>query len=404
MPCKLIFGVLSLLSMPNPSNHPKLAHLSDSQIDNLIARYYAGETIVDLLGEFKIDCNPHHLFKLFPPIIHSSLACPCCGAAMMSPRVSKSAYFEKAMRCSQCRHEDSTRCKCDHCRNRRELVSGKVSRKVLNAKNGSSGQNENLIVEPAKLTLEQAVALLALMRCRGVADVDGMVAPAAWAMAVVPFAPKGHYGHTLVQKLGQAKLLSVLNSAVPDNFSVFEYEPRIETPFPIFWSISCSARANLIQAIEQCAAQGKWPRHWSDQLPDLAYVLAFAECKEFYDYCAKQRGLPPSAHRSTSVMLNNLLQDHSVAQCYRMIYAGAKAAADFLVRTSCAPQHAANYMIGACQRWLDRARAENWVVTPFNRNHELPRSMISFVLYEDFLKSGDDGFNLALDQIARPNM
>ncbi|MGZ0077506.1 hypothetical protein [Methylomonas sp. YC3] len=241
--------------------------------------------------------------------------------------------------------------------------------------------------------MEQAVALLALTRCRGVADVDDMVAPAAWDMAALPFAPKGHYGHTLVQKLSQAKLLSV-----------FENEPRIETPFPIFWSISCGARTNLIQAIEQCAAQGKWPRHWSDQLPDLVRALAFAECKEFYDYCAKQRGLPASAQRSTSVMLNNLLQDHSVAQCYRIIYAGAKAAADFLVRTSCAPQHAANYMIGACQRWLDRARAENWVVTPFNRNHELPRSMISFVLYEDFLKSGDDGFNLALDQIARPNM
>ncbi|MGR8931019.1 MAG: hypothetical protein ACU836_10285 [Gammaproteobacteria bacterium] len=216
--------------------------------------------------------------------------------------------------------------------------------------------------------MDQAVALLALMRCRGIADVDGMLAPAAWDMAALPFAPKGHYAHTLVQKLGQAKLISVLNSSVPDNFSVFENEPRIETPISIFWSISCGARTNLSQGIEQCAAQGKWPTHWSDQLPDLVRALAFAECKEFYDYCAKQRGLPSSAQRSTSVMLNNLLQDYSVAQCYRIIYAGAKAAADFLVRTSCAPQHAANYMIGACQRWLDRARAENWVVTHLGHN------------------------------------
>jgi hypothetical protein len=249
------------------------------------------------------------------------------------------------------------------------------------------------------LTLEQAVALLSLLRCPGIADADVIPVPAALSMSTVPFAPKGNYGHTLIHKLGQAKLLSVLSSGVPDNFSVFGNEVRIETPFPIFWSISSITRTNLIQSIEQRVAQRKWPRHWSGQLPDLARVLAFAEIKEFYDYCAKQRGLPASAQRSTSVMLNSLLQDYSVAQCYRIIYAGAKAAADFLVRTSCAPQHAANYMIGACQRWVDRARDENWVVTSFHRNHELPRSMISYVLYNDFLKVGDDGFNVPLGQI-----
>lgn len=385
--------------MPNSSIHPKLAHLSDSQIDNLISRYYAGETIAYLLGEFKVDCNPHHLFKLFPSIIHSSLVCPCCDAAMMSPRISRSAHYETTMRCSQCRHEDSTRCKCDHCRNRRRSASGKVSRRVLDTKNGSSAQAVNQTIEPDKLTLEQAVALLSLLRCPGIADVDVIAVSAALSMSTVPFAPKGNYGHTLIHKLGQAKLLRVLNSAVPDNFSMFGNEVRIETPFPIFWSISSTSRTNLIQGIEQVVAHGKWPSHWFDQLTDLVRALAFAECKEFYDYCAKQRGLPASAQRSTSMMLNNLLQDYSVAQCYRIIYAGAKAAADFLVRTSCAPQHAANYMIGACQRWVDRARAENWVVTPFHRNHELPRSMISYVLYCDFLNVGDDGFNVSVGKI-----
>jgi len=321
---------------------------------------------------------------------------------MMSPRISRSARFEKTMRCSQCRHEDTLRCKCDHCRNRRRSDSGKVSQKVLDTKKSSSGKAAHLNIEPATLTLEQAVALLSIMRCLGVAGIDGYAVPAARDMASVPFAPQGNFGHILIEKLGRAKILSVLNSVVPNNFSVFGNEVRIEPPFPIVWSISSNTRKNLIQGIEQYAAQRKWPRDWSDQLSDLVCALAFAECKEFYDYCAKQRGLPTSAQRSTSFMLNNLLQDYSVAQCYRIIYAGAKAAADFLVRTSCAPQHAANYMIGACQRWVDRARAENWVVTPFRRNHELPRSMISYVLYDDFLKVGDDGFNVPLGRIILP--
>jgi len=388
--------------MPNSSIHPKLVHLSDSQIDNLITRYYAGETIADLLGEFNIDCHPPQLYKLLPPIIHSSVECPYCGAAMMSQRVARSAHVEKTMSCSQCRHEDSFRCKCDHCRNGRGVVSSKYSRNDIGIQNRVNGHAVIRHIGLANLTLEQAVSLLSLKRYRGFANFDDKTVSAALDMAAVPFAPKGSYGMALIGKLREAKILSVLNLSELDYFNFVGDESQNEPSVPNLWIIPGSVRTNLIQDIEQCVAQSTWLQHWSDQLPDLVHALAFAECKEFYDYCAKQRSLPASAQRSTSVMLNNLLQDYSVAQCYRIIYAGAQAAADFLVRTSCTSQHAANYMIGACQRWVDRARAENWVVTPFYRNHELPRSMISYVLYDDFLKTGDDGFNVSIAKITLP--
>jgi hypothetical protein len=59
-------------------------------------------------------------------------------------------------------------------------------------------------------------------------------------------------------------------------------------------------------------------------------------------------------------------------------------------------------MVGACQRWVDRARAENWTVKAFNRNLELPRSMVSYVLYDIFLKTTEDGFYIPLSKISAP--
>lgn len=84
---------------------------------------------------------------------------------------------------------------------------------------------------------------------------------------------------------------------------------------------------------------------------------------------------------------------YSVAQCYRIIWAGAQQATDFLVRKRCNTKHAANFMIGECQRWADRARAEMWEVKPFKRNFNLPRSSISHVFFDVFLKIGEAGFN-----------
>jgi len=49
-------------------------------------------------------------------------------------------------------------------------------------------------------------------------------------------------------------------------------------------------------------------------------------------------------------------------------------------------------MVGASQRWADRARAEGWEVIAFKRNFDLPRSMISYVLFDVLLRIGERGF------------
>ncbi|WP_415879489.1 hypothetical protein [Methylomonas sp. TEB] len=317
-----------------------------------------------------------------------------CGKACKSERIKKNSH------CSQCQHETTLRCKCDYCRDRRKVNNGRFSSIPSDNRFFGIQSTTSQEIKPANLTLEQAIVLLALIRC------DDFVGGNKQRMFVsslisAPFVPRGCYAKARIENLGKANILC-LSPASHYVFDMLGDEELSALQFPIIWNIPSDALIELVHQIEHCARTMEWPSQWINQLPKMKLSLAFAECQEFYDYCVKKRGLPASAQRSTTLMLNNLLQDHSVAQCYRIIYAGAQAAADFLVRTSCTVQHASNYMIGACQRWVDRARAEKWVVTSFHRNHELPRSMVSYVLYDDFLKCGDDGFSLALDKIDRP--
>jgi hypothetical protein len=50
-------------------------------------------------------------------------------------------------------------------------------------------------------------------------------------------------------------------------------------------------------------------------------------------------------------------------------------------------------MIGECQRWSGRALAEYWDVKHYKRNFDLPRSSLSHVFFDLFLKIGEEGFN-----------
>ena len=48
----------------------ELQHLSSEKIEELYARYLAGEKNKDLTKEFGIDVHENKLLSLFPPVIH----------------------------------------------------------------------------------------------------------------------------------------------------------------------------------------------------------------------------------------------------------------------------------------------------------------------------------------------
>ena len=160
----------------------------------------------------------------------------------------------------------------------------------------------------------------------------------------------------------------------------------------VLWCGDIDKNQSLVEEIEFLALNGNWPSHWHTEAIEVWADIAHAECREFFDYCAERRGLFATGDSGITSMLKNILRDFSVAQCYRVIWNCARSTADFMVRERPNRSHAANYMIGACQRWADQARTENWNVFPFRRNFDLRRTMVSFVLFDVVLKIGECGF------------
>jgi hypothetical protein len=393
---------------------PKLSHLSESQTQILMARYYSNEPIQALLREYRIDCLPNQLYALFPPEVVDDQRCRHCDVPMARERQSRSSltYRKSDSSCPQCGHRQGKfPCRCKRCaeekRRNEQILRDTETDKIFTFCKATWPDSFH---KPAakELSLRTAVALLALARtCLFVEDetsygyLPPYLALESLAEASTPFAPQGDLDYRLLGELLAQRLIAISELSSPHAFRFEHGELRAYYPSKVRWVMTSADPELLLAEISHLAEATEWPSHWSTDIKDLWLEIALAECMEYFRHSAEERGLPEAGEKSTEIMLKSFLQHFSVAQCYRIIWAGAQRAADFLVRKGCTRKHAANYMIGECQRWADRARAENWEFKPFKRNFNLPRSSISHVFFDVFLKIGEAGFDSVPETPAR---
>ncbi|MDU2196703.1 MAG: hypothetical protein E7E26_13245 [Clostridiales bacterium] len=57
-------------------------------------------------------------------------------------------------------------------------------------------------------------------------------------------------------------------------------------------------------------------------------------------------------------------------------------------------KHAANSVIGACERYAERAKINGWDLTQYNRIKDLPQSVLSLFYFNRVLGIGEMGFRV----------
>jgi hypothetical protein len=379
--------------------HPAIAHLNEYELVELMTGYFARVKSTVLLQQYKIDATPNQLRKILPPKLLDQ-TCAVCGAAMIQDVPSRNSIkigWGKA-RCSMCDHEDSDACRCKPCVTERKQQASEMRARmqaiIVSATVAEQSKCRNFSQPFADIPLVNVVAFLALIRCCTV-DSDGLCGPLSKSQ--IPYAPTTALMSEFISLLQQSGLIAVSEYSADGTIGLNGKEIVFDMQ-NVRWLVPDRETNKLIDKIEIAGLTGFWPEHWHGEVESLWMKLALSECRQFYDYCAEERGFRAQGDVAVNDMLANLLRDFSVGQAYRAIWMGARDASDFIIRTKTNRAHAANYMIGACQRWADRARAEGWLIEVFKRNYKLPRSMISYVLFDVILKIGERGFNNVVSQ------
>lgn len=373
--------------------HPAISHLSPLELDELLAGYLSGEKAVELIRRYKIDAPSNQLRTLLPPKLLDQI-CSICGANMaeeVPKRAGKKLLAGKVI-CTACGHEEHCKCRCQHCvmARYRQALEEKVRRRetIRSAIAAEQTKFRHTTFSIKDMSFAEAVGFLALIRC---CPIDAQFICGPLTASPVPYAPTAALRNDLFDSLRQAGLIALSEHSEEGTIKI-DNEQIIYDAQNVRWNVPAGNAHELVEQIELAGLTGIWPDHWHDEAEPLWQKLALSESRQFYDYCARMRGLRAQGDGAVNTMLTNLLRDYSVGQAYRIIWHGARAASDFLITKKPNRAHAANYMVGASQRWADRARAEGWEVIAFKRNFDLPRSMISYVLFDVILRIGERGF------------
>lgn len=374
-----------------PTYQP-LGHLCEEELLELMSRYYAGERVAPLLAEFRVICSPSALSSHFPPEPTSEV-CRYCNAPMVRPRRLNSWTFGSTQNCSRCAHIESLWCGCSGCKVDRPQEKDLHIRQDLTkiqrfcAANWAYSPTD---VRPEQLTAHQAVALISVVRSGGWLD-DTRVGPIT--SSGIRFAPNASgFQRSLIECLISSDLVSPDPTSPSKAFTMHAGGVVALDVSQSNWILRVLEGVKFVQSLEKVVASGDWPDGWGTECRKIWDKLAFAECWEFCVYSVLQRNLPIPSTSALTNLIENLLRDFSVSQCYQLLWATAGDAVDYRARKRVTAQHASNYMIGSCQRRADRARAEGWLIKGFQRNFELGRTQVSHVLHDVFLKHGETGF------------
>ena len=391
-----------------PRQHPKLAHLSEDEMELLIASYYSGSKASDLVAQFHIDARASELFKFFSPKVLQDILCPYCGVNLWQIRGSKSSSYEILPHCPLCEHQNTqgTRqvCGCKNCRQK----AVEIKHSIEERKRGlvrAYYKSAELWEEPdaygllGRLSLRDVVFVAALFRNANL-DTQGTVGPPFAGER--PLAPTSDLQHKLITHLSGRGLIRVSADLSP--LDAFKFDDAVtavdahyiyKVRYRLFPMLPLNMIADVMRRIEVLASEKYWLRSSETSAGDAVLLwkeLALHEVLQVFDHQGSIHGLQPPSGEKTILTFQVLLEDYSVAQIYNFVWGAARDAAAYYQRGGITKSQAANSMVGGCRTRADKAKVEGWAVKPYGRDRQLPRSELNLVLHDTFTGIGEKGF------------
>ena len=141
-----------------------LNHLSNTEVEKLMQRYYSVEAVTKLLKEYQLSIRTAELYKLFPPEVCEDEICEYCEEYLVRDRQSKTAVAwgrkDSDLYCPICHHRPYYAwCSCENCIEAEQAQQEFRSRRVREV---YSREKEPVVF--SDLSFEQKVYLGALCR------------------------------------------------------------------------------------------------------------------------------------------------------------------------------------------------------------------------------------------------
>lgn len=254
--------------------------------------------------------------------------------------------------------------------------------------------------DPSELSLLEAAALIAVLR----SDMDH----ARWTLAPLqalgqPFEPESaelrprRFMPVLFDLLRKGVVGIASNTAAGvvtvNDGKVSAYLDRIT------WTISPATLA-LYRAVRDLP-HDQWPDAWREQAPVLARDLGAQELLVYMTHMCGERRLERPEDDVVMPHLRALLEQRSIAHGYYIVHKTVRETADHYTKYRPRPQALVTRMHNLLRGNIEKTLAAEWD-TEYDREKDLPESLLFDALHRTLTKWGDTSFrtpvyDLALD-------
>lgn len=381
--------------------HPAIEHLSETQLEELMATYYDNDcTVKGLLKKYKIKAHPSQLVSFFPPLVLEE-ECEYCKKPLLKNRPSRTGYSSSQPYCPTCNHVVGRfHCRCLNCQKKyaeqKQYQSEKEKRQNEEKRLAIvKTYDPNLFqkVKEQNLTLIQRISLAALLRL-GLNEEGHVINPPIGYFK--KFTPQAEFNRELLLALTKTNII------FPDiNSSIEAFEDGDKFPNS-FYIYNVSYYLNLAPKDGDTAAMFKRllmpDQALFNEEKDLCFEIwkriAMSEVLEYLNYSIEKIGFELNPGEKTMAILRSLLEDYSVSQLYSIIYRSIANTAKFYQENKITRKHAGNMVVTHIQRYGERAKAEGWEIKGFSRVYDLPQTAISEIFFNRILNIGSLGFEL----------
>jgi hypothetical protein len=381
--------------------HSAIAHLSETQLKELMAEYYdENKTVKSLLEKYKIKAHSSQLVSFFPPVV-LEVECEFCKELLLKKRTSRTGYSNSNPYCPSCNHQvGPVYCRCLNCIKRvaeeREQHAEEKKREMQEKRLTIVKTYDPSLfpkVKESNLTLIQRLSLAALLRL-GLDEKGQIINPPIGYLHHLT--PNPEFNTELILELTKSRIIIPdINSRI-EAFKEGEMFPRS------FYINEVSYYLNLAPDDGDSIAMFQRllmpdPSLFKEEKEfcfEIWKKIAFSEVIEYLDYSIKKIDFELKPGEKTIAILNSLLEVYSVSQLYSIIYRSIANTAKFYQENKITRKHAGNMVVTHIQRYGERAHAEGWEIKGFRRNYDLPQTAISEIFYNRILNIGSLGFEL----------
>jgi len=372
--------------------YKNLSHLSQEEIDVLMQRYYDGESITTLLKEYSLNVHASDLFRLFPPEVHADYICDYCGSALVIDRKSKSnknaSRHQYELYCPFCGHKPFvSQCNCSNCV---QVAIDLNNERIKQIKEFYSNSGEP--VDFDTLSFESKVYLGAI--CRAFLRENMFeIAPRTEKNNIL--APSDMLYKEIYDTLILAGVLTVSPNSSIDAFVVdSDNFPSTYYTYKVIYNLNLLFPANKQDLFSKILDPNYYTSDNAMEAVDLWRKISIAECIEYLQYQLEKVNFEFSPGDKTYKTFEILLNDYSVSQIYGVIWKSVADASKLYLEKGMSRIHAANAVIGACERYAERAKINHWELTSYRRVRDLPQSALSLFYFNRVLGIGDMGFEV----------